>query len=58
MCGVNPQVAIPKLLPLIESGQLDPTEIITHRFPLAQASEAYDLFANHRDGVLKVVLDP
>src|SRR5262249_36160600 len=55
---VNPQVFIPHLLPLIESGRLDPSEIISHRLPLAQGREAYELFAKHRDNVLKVVLQP
>jgi threonine dehydrogenase-like Zn-dependent dehydrogenase len=55
---VNPQVFIPHLLPLIESGRLDPSEIISHRLPLAQGREAYQLFAAHRDNVLKVVLQP
>jgi threonine dehydrogenase-like Zn-dependent dehydrogenase len=35
----------------------DPTYIITHRFPLEQASEAYDLFTNDRNVCMKVVLD-
>ena len=55
---VNPQVYIPHLLPLIEEGRLDPTEIISHRLPLAQGREAYEMFAAHRDNVLKVVLTP
>jgi threonine dehydrogenase-like Zn-dependent dehydrogenase len=55
---VNPQVFIPHLMPLIENGRLDPTEIISHRMPLAQGREAYELFAAHRDNVLKVVLQP
>jgi threonine dehydrogenase-like Zn-dependent dehydrogenase len=55
---VNPQVYIPHLLPLIESGRLDPTEIISHRLPLADGRRAYEMFAAHRDNVLKVVLTP
>ena len=55
---VNPQVYISHLLPLIEEGRLDPTEIISHRLPLAEGREAYEMFAAHRDNVLKVVLTP
>ncbi len=55
---VSPQTSIHQLLPLIEQGRLDPSEIISHRYPLAEASEAYDLFASRRDQVLKVVLEP
>src|SRR6476620_5745626 len=35
----------PQLLRLIEGGRLDPTVFATHRFPLADAEEAYDVFA-------------
>jgi S-(hydroxymethyl)glutathione dehydrogenase/alcohol dehydrogenase len=47
-----------RLLPLIEQGRLDPTEIITHRLALDDAIGGYRTFANHEDGVLKVVLQP
>jgi threonine dehydrogenase-like Zn-dependent dehydrogenase len=32
--------------------------LITHRFALDHIVEAYDLFSNRRDGVLKVVVHP
>jgi alcohol dehydrogenase len=47
----------PKLLKLIEGGRLDPTMFATHRFPLADAEEAYDVFASAAEThALKVVL--
>ena len=46
------------LLPMIEQGRLDPTEIITHRLPLDRAIDGYRIFANHEENVLKVVLEP
>ncbi len=55
---VNPQNFIPRLLPLIESGRLDPTVIITHRLPLSDGPRGYDVFAHHKENVLKVVLQP
>ena len=55
---VTPQTYIPRLLPLVEQGRLDPTEIITHRLPLDDAIDGYRTFANHSDNVLKVVLEP
>jgi 2-desacetyl-2-hydroxyethyl bacteriochlorophyllide A dehydrogenase len=55
---VNPQQHVPRLLPLIESGRLDPAELITHRMPLSEGVAGYELFAERRDGVLKVVLQP
>jgi alcohol dehydrogenase len=48
----------PKLLRLIEGGRLDPTVFATHRFPLADAEEAYDVFgAAAETHALKVVLN-
>jgi 2-desacetyl-2-hydroxyethyl bacteriochlorophyllide A dehydrogenase len=44
------------LLGLIASGVLDPTPVITHRLPLAEASEAYRLFDSRE--ATKVVLTP
>jgi threonine dehydrogenase-like Zn-dependent dehydrogenase len=55
---VNPQNQIGKLLPLIEQGRLDPTEIITHRLPLADGVRGYQVFDAHAENVLKVVLTP
>jgi threonine dehydrogenase-like Zn-dependent dehydrogenase len=46
------------VLPLIQSGQFDPTSIITHRFALDRIVEAYDLFDNARDNAVKIVLKP
>lgn len=46
------------LLDLIRAGELDPSYIITHRFPLEQAPQAYKTFKEKRDGCIKVVLKP
>ena len=55
---VNPQQYVEKLLALIQSGRLDPAELVTHRMPLSEGPAAYELFASHADGVMKVVLEP
>ena len=55
---VNPQCHVGPLFSLIESGRLDPTEIITHRLPLSDGIAAYEMFAERRDDVLKVMLTP
>jgi alcohol dehydrogenase len=47
-----------RLMNVVASGRADLTGLITHRFPLDRISEAYDLFANQRDGVLKVAILP
>ncbi len=47
-----------RLIALVQSGRLDLTPLITHRFTLDRITEAYDLFASRRDGVLKVAITP
>ena len=48
----------PLLLKLIEGGRLDPTAFATHRFPLEETMEAYDIFADAaKTHALKVVLE-
>ena len=34
------------------------SKLITHRFTLDQIEEAYELFSNQRDGVVKVAITP
>jgi threonine dehydrogenase-like Zn-dependent dehydrogenase len=46
------------LLEKIESGQIDPSFVITHRLPLREAPEAYRTFRDKEDGCIKVVLLP
>ena len=46
------------LLERIERGELDPTRIITHRLPLAETPQGYDLFKNKKDHCEKIVLKP
>ncbi|WP_425956108.1 zinc-dependent alcohol dehydrogenase [Xylanimonas sp. McL0601] len=48
------------LLPLVQDPD-DPLGVLdlrTHRLPLEQAPEAYELFQRKQDGCIKVVLDP
>jgi threonine dehydrogenase-like Zn-dependent dehydrogenase len=47
-----------RLMSLLQTGRLDLRPLVTHRFPLDRIEEAYDLFANQRDGVLKVAITP
>ena len=46
------------LLEKIESGQIDPSFVITHRISLEEAPEAYKTFRDKEDGCIKVVLKP
>ena len=47
-----------RLIATVESGRFDPLPLITHRFALDDIVEAYDLFSNRREGVLKVAMRP
>lgn len=47
-----------RLMSAIASGRVDLRPMVTHHFKLDQIEQAYDLFANQRDGVLKVAITP
>lgn len=47
-----------EILRLISEGRIDTTPLITHRFPLSRIVEAYDLFENRRDHVIKTAIYP
>ncbi|MBE6907893.1 MAG: glutathione-dependent formaldehyde dehydrogenase [Ruminococcaceae bacterium] len=49
-------VFIPTILDLIKKNQFSATDIITHRLPLDDAENAYDLFEKKKDHCIKVVL--
>ena len=46
------------LMTLVASGRLDLSRLVTHRFPLDRIVEAYELFSNQQDGVIKVTITP
>jgi len=47
-----------RLMEIVRSGRVDLTPLLTHTFPLERISEAYDLFGERLDGVLKVAIKP
>jgi alcohol dehydrogenase len=47
-----------RLIEMVRSGRLDLRPLITHRFKLADIAEAYALFGERRDGVMKVAITP
>ena len=47
-----------RLIEMVRSGRLDLRPLNTHRFKLADIAEAYALFGERRDGVMKVAITP
>jgi threonine dehydrogenase-like Zn-dependent dehydrogenase len=47
-----------RLINVLESERADLRPLVTHTFALDEIEEAYELFANQRDGVLKVAIKP
>lgn len=45
-----------RLMALVEGGRLDLTPMITHHFTLERIREAYELFGQRKDGVIKVAI--
>ena len=45
-----------EIMRLIEEGKIDTTPLITHRFKLADIEEAYRIFENRLDGVIKIAI--
>lgn len=47
-----------RLMSVIQSNRVNLKPLVTHRFKLDQIEEAYELFANQRDGVIKIAITP
>jgi len=47
-----------RLMELVRHGRLDLRPLLTHKFPLDRITEAYELFGNRREGVIKVAIYP
>ena len=46
------------LMEMVRTGRLDLEQLITHRFALEDIEEAYPLFSNQEDDVIKVAITP
>jgi alcohol dehydrogenase len=47
-----------RLMEVVRSGRVDLTPLLTHTYPLEKIGEAYELFGERKDGVLKVAIKP
>jgi len=57
ICSLGPTVDdFRKAVELISRGLIDVSPMVTHKFPLSRAQEAFDVFADRADGAIKVLL--
>lgn len=47
-----------RLMEVVKHGRVDLTPLLTHTFPLEKISDAYQMFGERADGVLKVAIKP
>jgi len=47
----------PRSISLVQDGLVDVQSLITHRFPLEAASEAFELVDARADGVIKALIE-
>src|SRR6202521_5597934 len=47
-----------RLIEMVRRGKLDLRPLLTHRFKLAEINEAYRIFGERRDGVMKIAITP
>jgi len=47
-----------RLMEVVRAGRVDLTPLLTHRFSLDQIADAYKMFGERADGVLKVAIKP
>lgn len=52
------QLFIDECFEAVRGGKVVLDDIITHKWPLSRASEAYDMFKNKKDDCVKVVMKP
>jgi alcohol dehydrogenase len=47
-----------RLMAVIQSGRIELSPMVTHRFKLDDIEQACELFGHQREGVLKVAIKP
>jgi len=56
--GLTDSQARPKLIRLIQAGELDLKFVFTHTMPLVETGRAYEMLDRKEDGVVKIILKP
>lgn len=49
---------MPYMYELIDTGKVDPGDVVTHVIPLSDAKRGYEIFDTRQDNCIKVVLKP
>jgi threonine dehydrogenase-like Zn-dependent dehydrogenase len=49
---------LPRLIEHVQAGRLEPKKLITHRVPLEEVADAYQIFSSKLDNCIKTVLIP
>ncbi len=55
--SADPISQIQDLVSLRERGWCEPADLITHRLPFSEVQQAYDMYEQRQDNVIKVVMD-
>lgn len=57
--SINPDFKrdFPLAMQWLSEGRIDVSPIITHRFPLAEIQQAFELFRDRKDGAIKVIVE-
>lgn len=57
--SINPDFKrdFPLAMQWLSEGRIDVTPIITHRFPLAEIQQAFELFRDRKEGAIKVIVE-
>ena len=48
---------VARVIEMIADGRIEPSPLLTHRFPLEKIGEAFEMVAEYRDGIIKAVID-
>lgn len=54
--GPDVQHDFPLAVEMVASGAIDVRPLVTHHFPLTKAQDAFSMFADRKDGVVKAIL--
>jgi threonine dehydrogenase-like Zn-dependent dehydrogenase len=58
MGQMHAQKYIPRLLDYVQGGSVDPSYLLTHRWPLERGPEGYKMFKHKTDECVRVAFQP